>query len=129
MLLKTFPVPCRVDYTPSPFEPDDDGVMDIGYKVGKLCDGRSYRLECWRMDDMLMLTVMFSDLGLEAYNRNDMYLLLECENIVRFNQVKRPLQVARTQDDVGKGMWALNLMLANSKGSYTELVVELNRYK
>ncbi len=59
----------------SRLEPDEDGVQDVGYKVGNLSDGRAYRLECWRMDDMLMLTVMFASTGLTAYQREDMYLL------------------------------------------------------
>ena len=41
-------------------------MQDVGYYNGKLSDGRAYRLECWRMDDMLMLTVMFSDRCLKA---------------------------------------------------------------
>ena len=31
MLIKKFPVPCRVDYVPSLYEPDEDGVQDVGY--------------------------------------------------------------------------------------------------
>ena len=41
MLIKKFPVPCRVDYVPSPYEPDEDGVQDVGYYNGKLSDGRA----------------------------------------------------------------------------------------
>lgn len=129
MLSKKIPVPCRVDYTPSPYEPDEDGVMDVGYKNGVLSDGRKYRLECWRMDDMLMLTVMFSDKGLEAFKRADMYLVLEAEGILRYTAAKHPLQANRTQDDVGNNVWAINIMLANAKGIYGELLVELNSYK
>ncbi len=129
MLTKNFPAPCRVNYIPSPYEPDEDGVMDVGYKIGRLSDGRAYRLECWRMDDMLMLTVLFDDAGLEAYCRDDMYLLLECEDILRFAAERRPLQAARTRDDADRGMWAVNLMLADKRGRYGELLIELNRYK
>ncbi len=128
MLIKKYPVPCRVDYVPSPYEPDEDGVQDVGYKTGTLSDGRAYRLECWRMDDMLMLTMMFSDLALEAYKRFDMPLLLETEGILRFLGENYKLQAARTQDDRGQQMWALNVMLANKKNTYAELLVELNRY-
>ena len=39
MLIKKFPVPCRVDYVPSPYEPDEDGVQDVGYYNGKLSPG------------------------------------------------------------------------------------------
>ncbi len=130
MLIKKFNVPCRVNYVPSPYEPDEDGVMDVGYKTGTLSDGRSYRLECWRMDDMLMLTVMFSDQGLAGYVRGDMPLLLEGEEILTFNaNVKPRLQAARTTDDIGQSMWALNLMLADKKGIYAELMAELNSYR
>lgn len=129
MLIKKFPAPCRANYLPSPYEPDEDGVMDVGYKTGGLSDGRAYRLECWRMDDMLMLTVFFADAGLEAYSRDDMYLLLEGEELVRFAAGRRPLQAARVLDDADRGMWALNLMLADKRGTYGELLVELNRYK
>lgn len=128
MLIKKFPVPCRVDYVPSPYEPDEDGVQDVGYYNGRLSDGRAYRLECWRMDDMLMLTVMFSDLCLDGYRREDMPLLLEAEEIVRFTGEGRKLQAARTEDDSGQKVWAINLLLANKKGTYAEIVPELTRY-
>lgn len=128
MLIKKFPVPCRVDYVPSPYEPDEDGVQDVGYYNGRLSDGRAYRLECWRMDDMLMLTVMFSDLCLDGYRREDMPLLLEAEEIVRFTGEGRKLQAARTEDDSGQNVWAINLLLANKKGTYAEIVPELTRY-
>lgn len=128
MLIKKFPVPCRVDYVPSPYEPDEDGVQDVGYYNGRLSDGRAYRLECWRMDDMLMLTVMFSDLCLDGYRREDMPLLLEAEEIVRFTSESRKLQAARTEDDRGQNVWAINLLLANKKGTYAEIVPELTRY-
>lgn len=130
MLIKKYNAPCRVDYVPSPYEPDEDGVMDVGYKNGVLSDGRPFRLECWRMDDMLMLTVLFSDQGLTGYARGDMSLLLEGEDILQFiGNTKPRLQAARTTDDVGQSMWALNLMLANKKGTYAELMVELNSYR
>lgn len=128
MLIKKFPVPCRVDYVPSPYEPDEDGVQDVGYYNGKLSDGRAYRLECWRMDDMLMLTVMFSDQCLEGYIRDDMPLLLELEGIVSFTGTNRKLQATRTEDDCRQAVWAINLMLANKKGTYAEIVPPLNRY-
>lgn len=129
MLMKEFPVPCRIDYVPSPYEPDEDGVMDVGYCCGRLSDGRAYRLECWRMDDMLMATVMFSDIGLSAYTRQDMYCLVEAEELFKFTAEKRPMQCTRTEDDAGTAVWALNMMLANNKGTYGELLVKLQSYK
>ena len=130
MLIKKYNAPCRVGYVPSPYEPDEDGVMDVGYKNGVFSDGRPYRLECWRMEEMLMLTVLFSSQGLSAYSRADMPLLLEGEEILRFVGTGKPkLQAAQTTDDVGQNMWALNLMLANNKGTYAELLVQLHSYR
>ena len=111
MLIKKYDAPCRVGYVPSPYEPDEDGVMDVGYLTGTMSDGRPFRLECWRMEEMLMLTVLFSSQGLSAYSRADMPLLLEGEEILRFVGTGKPkLQAAQTTDDVGQNMWALNLM-------------------
>lgn len=130
MLIKKYNAPCRVDYVPSPYEPDEDGVMDVGYKNGVLSDGRPFRLECWRMDEMLMLTVLFSNEGLGAYSRADMPLLLEGEEILRFVGTGKPrLQATQTTDDVGHSMWAINLMLANGQGTYAELSMQLNSYR
>ena len=82
------------------------------------------------MDEMLMLTVLFSNEGLRAYSRADMPLLLEGEEILRFVGAGKPRQqAAQTTDDVGQKMWALNLMLADSKGTYAELLVKLNSYR
>ena len=130
MLIKKYDAPCRVGYVPSPYEPDEDGVMDVGYLTGTMSDGRPFRVECWRMEEMLMLTVLFSSQGLSAYSRADMPLLLEGEEILRFVGTGKPkLQAAQTTDDVGQNMWALNLMLANNKDTYAELLVQLHSYR
>ncbi len=129
MIIKEYSQPRRVDYTPSPLEPDDDGVQDVGYRIGKLSDGRSYRLECWRMDDMLMTTIMFSDVALSSYTRADMLLLLESEGLVTFTGTKRSVQAAQTTDDAGNRVWALNVLLANHKGTYGKIEGELQRYR
>ena len=128
MLKINFPTPRRIDYTPSPLEPDDDGVQDVGYRLGSLSDGRPYRLECWRMDDMLMVTIMFSDMALSSYAKADMLLLLETEELIAFSTDKPSLQAAQTEDDAGNKVWALNIKLADHKGTYGKIVGELRRY-
>ena len=129
MINKDYATPRRIDFTPSPLEPDDDGVQDVGYRIGKLSDDRPYRLECWRMDDMVMVTIMFSDVALSTYRREDMLLLVESEDLIQFNGTKKSLQAAMTEDDAGNKVWALNIMLANHKGTYVEVVGELRRYR
>lgn len=129
MLVKQFAEPCRIDYVPSPLEPNEDGVLDVGWRCGALSDGRGYRLECWRMDELVMVTVLFASKGLTGYNRDDMYLLLEAEDIVKYTGGKRPLQMACTQDDAGSDMWALNIMLSRGEMAYASVVGELRRYR
>ena len=129
MLVKQFAEPCRIDYVPSPLEPNEDGVLDVGWRCGALSDGRSYRLECWRMDELVMVTVLFASEGLTGYNRDDMYLLLEAEDIVKYTGGKRPLQMACTKDDAGSDMWALNIMLSRGAATYASVVGDLRRYR
>lgn len=126
---KKFPVPCRVNYAPSPYEPDEDGVQDVGYLAGAFGDGRPYRLECWRMDDMVLATVFFSALELSALSRDEAAPLLEREGVLRFRSgAKAGVQIARMKDDAGQDMWALNLLLADRRGVYAEPARELKRY-
>lgn len=129
MLVKQFAEPCRIDYVPSPLEPNEDGVLDVGWRCGVLSDGRAYRLECWRMDELVMVTVLFDSCGIAAYNREDMYLLLEAEKIVQYTGAKRPLQIACTTDDAGSDIWALNIMLSKGAATYASIVGELRRYR
>lgn len=129
MLTENYPIPTRIDYVPSPYEPDEDGVLDVGYYTGALSDGRAYRLECWQMDDMVMVTIMFSNLGLTAYNKQDMFYLLELEDILTFKAEYKKIQCTQTYDDAENKVWALNIMLKNAKAEFAELQLTLKRYK
>lgn len=119
--------PNRSKYIPSPKEPDEDGVMDIGYTKGTFCDGRSYRVECWRMDEIVMATMFFSDKYMTAWKKKDFALLLELEGIVKFNQ--QLVQASRTKDDAGNNVWAVNITIHNAKGTHADLLLPLQRYK
>ena len=112
-----FPVPNRSEYIPSPYEPDADGVLDIGYYKGSIIGGRPYVLECWQMDE------------LDAYSREDLVLLLELEDIIKFIGGKRLFQCTHTEDDAGMPMWAVNITLQNAKGKYAEVLCPLRRYR
>ncbi|MCD7974713.1 MAG: hypothetical protein LUF25_02775 [Phascolarctobacterium sp.] len=126
---KEFPMPHRINYIPSPLEPDEDGVLDIGFYCGSLNDGRPYHLECWAMDEIMMVTIMFSDIGIRGYLRQNMYDLMEQEKMVYYVSEKKPLQFTRTHDDVGNSIWMLNIMLTNGKEKYATLKMKLQSYK
>ena len=123
------PIPNRNEYIPSPYEPDADGVLDVGYYKGSITGGRPYVLECWQMDDLIVATVFFSDEGLEAYDRDDLVLLLELEDIIRFVGEQRLFQCTHTVDDADVPMWAVNITLQNEKGKYAEVLCPLRRYR
>ncbi len=130
MVKLSFPRPLRQGRTASPLEPDEYGVLDVGYVTGAFCDGRPYRLECWRMEELLMATVLFSSLYLETYQRADLRLLLEAECLIDFGKgEERPrLQAALTRDEAGEPMWAVNVQLAAGKKEYAKVLPPLRRY-
>ena len=72
-----FPVPNRSEYIPSPYEPDADGVLDIGYYKGSIIGGRPYVLECWQMDELVVATVFFSA-GSGCFSVRILRMMLEC---------------------------------------------------
>lgn len=120
--------PTRINYVASPLEPDEDGVRDIGYAVGKLSDGRPYRVECWCMDDLVMATIMFARRGLATWDRANMILLAEFEDLVNFVDERPRLQAAETTDDAGNEVWAINVMLRKNEKIYAELAMKLKSY-
>lgn len=120
--------PNRSNYVVSAKEPDDDGVLDIGVAKGTFCDGRPYRLECWCMDELYMATVFFDDALMTAWNRFDMVLMLELEELVKFSG--RPLvQAHRVKDDGGRDVWSVNLVLKDARGQHAEILRPIQKYR
>ena len=120
--------PDRSGYIVSAHEPGDDGVLDLGFAKGAFSDGRPYKIECWCMDEIVMATVLFDETLMTAWKRADFALLLELEELFKFNG--RPLvQAARMKDDAGRGIWAVNLMVKNDKGLQAEILRPMQRYR
>lgn len=120
--------PDRSEYIVSAQEPDDDGVLDLGFSKGAFSDGRPYKIECWCMDEIVMATVLFDEALMTAWKRADFVLLLELEELFKFNG-KPLVQAARMKDDAGRGIWAVNVMLKNAKGQQAELLRPMQRYR
>ena len=120
--------PDRSEYIVSAQEPDDDGVLDLGFAKGVFSDGRPYKIECWCMDEIVMATVLFDEALMTAWKRADFTLLLELEELFKFNG-KPLVQAARMKDDAGRGIWAVNVMLKNAKGQQAELLRPMQRYR
>ena len=120
--------PDRSEYIVSAQEPDDDGVLDLGFAKGAFSDGRPYKIECWCMDEIVMATVLFDEALMKAWKRADFALLLELEELFKFNG-KPLVQAARMKDDAGRGIWEVNVMLKNAKGQQAELLRPMQRYR
>lgn len=120
--------PDRSDYRVSAREPDDYGVLDIGFAKGSFSDGRPYRLECWCMDSLVMATVFFDESLLTAWNRLDVALLLELEEVFKFRGGPF-VQASRTKDDKGRGVWAANVTVKDEQGLYAEILRPIQRYR
>ena len=119
--------PDRSNYIVSAHKPGDDGVLDLGFAKGAFSDGRPYKIECWCMEEFVMATVLFDEALITAWKRADFALLLELEELFKFNG--RPLvQAARMKDDAGRGIWAVNVMVKNDKGLQAEILRPLQRY-
>lgn len=126
--MMNFIEPDRSKYIVSAREPGDDGVLDLGFAKGAFSDGRPYRMECWCMDELVMATVLFDDALITAWKRLDFVLLLELEELFKFNG--RPgVQAARTKDDAGRSVWAVNVLVKNGEGLLAEILRPIQRYR
>lgn len=120
--------PNRSNYNISAREPNDEGVLDIGFAKGMFSDGRPYRLECWCMDELIMATVYLDERHITAWKRLDLALLLELEGLLRFKDGPF-LQAARVKDDAGHAVWAVNVMLKDADGLHTEILRPIQKYR
>ena len=109
-------------------EPNDEGVLDIGFTKGAFSDGRPYKMECWCMEELIMATVYMDERYLTAWHRLDFALLLELEDVVKFMDGPY-LQAVRMQDDAGNGVWAVNIMLKDANGLHAEVLRPIQRYR
>ena len=66
------PVPDRGNQRLNFAKAPGDDTLDIGWAKGTLSDGRPYRAECWCQDQVTMLTIFFSTLGLQAATDADL---------------------------------------------------------
>ena len=55
---------------------------------------------------------LFFRRGAGCYSREDLVLLLELEDIIKFIGGKRLFQCTHTEDDAGMLLWAVNITLA-----------------
>ena len=106
-----FPIPDRSKQTIH-LTKDEDGVIDIGWCDGVLSDGRAYRAEMWAEDQISLLTIFFSSIGMEEFDTEQIRRLIQIEGLVSFvENGQQRCTALKFTDDAGNGVWSLNSSL------------------
>jgi hypothetical protein len=118
--MTSYPVPDRSDKRPRFTRTPEDDRLDIGWSEGILTDGRPYRTESWCQDQVMLLTVFFSALGLEAASNPDLADLLVREQLLRFTGAARHVAGVRFVDPSGHELWAVNVVIGDEDDTFVE---------
>ncbi len=95
-----------------------DGILDIGWTEGLLSDGRPYRAELWAQDQITVLTVFFSVLGLEDFDTAALSSLIETHGVVLFGSLIAPVSASLFQDDKENMFWSVNIAVGDEESTF-----------
>lgn len=113
-----FPIPDRAK-RPIRSAKDEDGVIDVGWCDGVLADGRAFHAEMWAQDQVSVLTVFFSTVGLEDLDQETIKHLVEQEGLVSFKEdVPSYCKAAQFVDDGGNRVWSVNIVVGDEDRTY-----------
>jgi len=113
-----FPIPDRTN-RPIRTVKDEDGVIDIGWCDGVLSDGRGFRAETWAQDQVTVLTVLFSVVGLAGLDQAAMKRFIEQEQLVAFGATgPRYCTAAMFTDEAGNQFWSVNIVVGDDEETY-----------
>lgn len=123
-----YPAPDRSNQRLNFGKTAEDDTLDIGWAEGTLSDGRPYRAECWCQDQVTMLTIFFSTLGLERATDADLEQLLVREKLVSFKVGNRFVRGARFVDPSSHELWSVNVVVGDDEDTFIADSVPLNVY-
>ena len=95
-----------------------DGILDIGWTEGILSDGRPYRAELWAQDQITVLTVFFSVLGLEDFDAAALSGLIETHGVVSFGRLSAPISASLFQDEKENMFWSVNIAVGDEESTF-----------
>ena len=108
-----------------------DESVTISWAEGMLPRNRPFYAEVWKTDPLAentILTVTFSNQGLEGYSHTALLTLLTDAGLVRMMQDECYLDSGIVNDSFGNPMWSVNLVLKDSKTEYATLNMEMNSF-
>lgn len=92
------------------FKNDEDGVIDIGWCDGVLSDGRPFRAETWAQDGVTMLTIYFSNAGIEELDNDALCKFIQAEDLVAFvDDDPKHINARKWTNDEGNEFWSVNI--------------------
>jgi hypothetical protein len=124
-----YPRPDRSDFKPNFRKTSENDVLDIGWSEGMLSDGRPYRFECWCQDQITLVTIFLSRIGLGDVDEEKIIKLLEQENLLRFPFPKRFVSARSFEDASGHELLSINVVIGDEEQSYAEGGPLLNSYR
>lgn len=105
-----------------------DGILDIGWTEGRLTDGRPYRAELWAQDQVTVLTVFFSALGLEDFDTAALSSLIETHGVVSFGSLIAPISVSLFQDGKENTFWSVNIAVGDEESTFIKSSATIYSY-
>ena len=128
VLQPKFPIPF-LDHNKSEPQNDDEGITEIGWCDGVLADGRPFRAEMWAQDQVSMLTIFFSEVGLEQHDQDVLRKLVEAEGLITFAaQPSCIFESSIIKDDAGNRMWSVNIPVGDEDHTFLVGSVPIFRY-
>jgi hypothetical protein len=99
---------------------DEEGVIDIGWCDGVLSDSRAFRAEMWAQEQISMLTIFFSSIGINELDQDAICRFVQDEGLVSFSEKADPkyCSSAKFIDDAGNQLWSVNIVVGDEETAY-----------
>ncbi|MGH7625487.1 MAG: hypothetical protein ACREOJ_09230 [Gemmatimonadaceae bacterium] len=109
---------------------DSDGCLDLGWCEGVLYDGRPFRVETWVQDQITMLTIFFSALGIEDVSEVQLSSVMESEGLVAYKEgaQRRRNECHIITDRAGNAMWSVNVPVGGEDETFVASTVRSFAY-
>ncbi len=111
--MEKYPKPDRSQMRPNFAQTLENMVLDIAWGEGAFSDGRPFRVEFWRQEQVTLLTYFFSTRGLENISTSDAAELLVKEGLIEFLGEERYVSPGKTYDYSGNEMWSVNIIIGD----------------